>query len=47
LLLFGDGQWELGPSAEILSEERLGELFSTPMESVVWRNHNLFVAGNP
>jgi iron complex transport system ATP-binding protein len=47
LLLFGDGRWELGPSAEILSEERLGELFSTPMESVVWRNHNLFVAGNP
>ncbi len=47
LLLFGDGRWELGPSAEILSEERLGELFATPMESVVWRNHNLFVAGNP
>ena len=47
LLLFGDGRWELGPSAEILSEERLGELFATPMESVAWRNHNLFVAGNP
>ena len=46
LLLFGDGRWELGPSAEILSEERLGELFATPMESVVWRNHNLFVAGS-
>ena len=47
LLLFGDGRWELGPSAEILSEERLGDLFATPMESVVWRDHNLFVAGNP
>jgi iron complex transport system ATP-binding protein len=47
LLLFGDGQWELGPSAEVLSEERLSELFATPMESVVWRDHNLFVAGNP
>jgi iron complex transport system ATP-binding protein len=47
LLLFGDGRWELGPSAEVLSEERLGELFATPMESVVWRDHNLFVAGNP
>lgn len=47
LLLFGDGRWELGPSAEILNEERLGELFATPMESVVWRDHNLFVAGNP
>ncbi len=47
LLLFGDGRWELGPSTQILSEERLGELFATPMESVVWRDHNLFVAGNP
>jgi iron complex transport system ATP-binding protein len=46
LLLFGDGRWELGPSAEVLNEERLGELFATPMESVVWRDHNLFVAGN-
>ncbi len=46
LLLFGDGRWELGPSGEILSEERLSELFATPMESVVWRDHNLFIAGN-
>jgi iron complex transport system ATP-binding protein len=46
LLLFGDGRWELGPSAEVLSEERLSELFATPMESVIWRDHNLFVAGN-
>lgn len=47
LLLFGDGRWELGPSTEILSEARLGELFDTPMESVAWRDHHLFVAGNP
>jgi iron complex transport system ATP-binding protein len=47
LLLFGDGHWELGASMEILSEARLGELFATPMESVIWREHNLFVAGNP
>ena len=46
LLLFGDGRWELGPNAEILSEERLSKLFATPMESVVWRDHNLFVAGS-
>ena len=46
LLLFGDGRWELGPSSEILSEERLSELFATPMESIVWRKHNLFVAGS-
>ena len=47
LLLFGDGRWELGASSVILSEARLGELFATPMESVVWRDHNLFIAGNP
>ncbi len=46
LLLFGDGRWELGPSADVLTEERLGELFATPMESVVWREHTLFVAGD-
>ncbi|MGI9270913.1 MAG: ABC transporter ATP-binding protein [Woeseiaceae bacterium] len=47
LLLFGDGRWELGPSAEVLNENRLSDLFATPMESVSWRSHNLFVAGNP
>ena len=46
LLLFGDGRWELGASSDVLSETRLSELFSTPMESVAWRSHNLFVAGN-
>lgn len=46
LLLFGDGRWELGPSAEVLSEARLSDLFATPMESVPWRSHNLFIAGN-
>lgn len=46
LLLFGDGRWELGPSAGILSEARLSELFATPMEAVSWRSHTLFVAGS-
>ena len=46
LLLFGDGRWELGPCAEVLSEARLSDLFATPMESVQWRSHKLFVAGN-
>lgn len=49
LLLFGDGRWQLGDTAEILNEESLGELFATPMESVSWRSQNLFVptSGNP
>lgn len=46
LLLFGDGRWELGPCAAVLSEARLSELFATPMEAVKWRSHTLFVAGN-
>ncbi len=46
LLLYGDGQWDLGPSAEVLNEARLSELFATPMESVPWRSHRLFVAGS-
>jgi iron complex transport system ATP-binding protein len=46
LLLFGDGRWELGPSAAVLNETRLSELFATPMEAVAWRSHTLFVAGS-
>ncbi len=46
LLLYGDGRWDLGPSAEVLNEARLSELFATPMESVAWRSQRLFVAGS-
>ena len=45
LLLFGNGRWELGPTQEVLSESELSELFATPMETVSWRAHRLFVAG--
>ncbi len=45
LLLFGDGRWELGNSADVLSETRLSDLYSTPMESIAWRSQQLFVAG--
>ena len=44
LLLFGDGRWELGKTQTILTESRLSELYSTPMEGVKWREHQLFVA---
>ncbi|MDH3532379.1 MAG: ABC transporter ATP-binding protein [Gammaproteobacteria bacterium] len=47
LLLFGDGHWQLGPCADVLSERGLSELFRTPMESVAWHTHKLFVAGGP
>lgn len=44
LLLYGDGRWELGETAEILDSTRLSELYSTPMEAVSWRSSQLFIA---
>ena len=44
LLLFGDGRWEFGTTAEVLDEERLEALFETPMEAVRWRDRKLFIA---
>ena len=46
LLLYGDGQWDLGASAEVLTESRLTELYATQMETVSWRSHQLFVAAS-
>jgi len=44
LLLYGDGRWELGDPDEVLTEQRLTELYATNMESVAWRDTRLFVA---
>ena len=44
LLLYGDGRWDLGTTAQILDEDRLSKLYGTPMEAVAWRNRELFVA---
>jgi len=44
LLLYGDGRWVLGDTNTVLTTERLTELYATSMESVSWRNTNLFVA---
>ncbi len=46
LLLFGDGRWRLGRTADVLTEADLSELFATPMEAVAWRSHRLFVANS-
>jgi len=46
LLLFGDGRWEIGPKDDVLTGERLSELYATPMETVPWRETNLFVAAH-
>ena len=44
LLLYGDGRWDLGSTSEVLDEQRLSRLYSTPMEAVNWRTTRLFVA---
>lgn len=44
LLLYGDGRWILGDTDAVLTTERLTELYATSMESVSWRDTNLFVA---
>jgi len=44
LLLYGDGRWILGDTGTVLTTERLTELYATTMESVSWRDTNLFVA---
>ncbi len=46
LLLFGDGRWEAGSREEVLRESVLSELYSTRMEAVRWRSHELFVVGS-
>lgn len=45
LLLYGDGRWVLGPTASVLTESRLGELYAVPMESVRWHGRDLFIPG--
>jgi iron complex transport system ATP-binding protein len=44
LLLYGDGRWVLGDCDTVLTTERLTELYATSMETVNWRDTNLFVA---
>lgn len=46
LLLFGDGRWECGGSRVMLNADTLSELYSTRMEAVHWRSHDLFVANS-
>ena len=44
LLLYGDGRWDIGNTAEVLDEFRLSELFATRMEALDWRSLRLFIA---
>ncbi len=47
LLLYGDGRWDLGLVEDVLTGERLSRLYATPMDTVPWRDTNLFIAAGP
>jgi len=43
LLLLGYGRWEIGAKSEVLPAERLSELYATPVETVPWRDSQVFI----
>ncbi len=44
LLLFGDGRWEFGESARILSDTNLTALYEVPVGELAWRGQRVFVS---
>jgi iron complex transport system ATP-binding protein len=44
LLLFGDGQWRLGPAAEVLTAGSLSELYSTPIMELAASGRRVFAS---
>ncbi len=44
LLLFGAGEWLYGACNEVLTADNLSRLYQTPVESVPWKDQQLFVA---
>lgn len=45
LMLFGDGQWQAGPTDEMLSQQRLEKLYQCEVESVNTSNGIRFLPG--
>jgi len=44
LLLFGDGRWQFGRAAEVLTAGALSALYAVPVEEVAWRGGRVFVS---
>jgi iron complex transport system ATP-binding protein len=44
LLLFGDGQWRLGPAAEVLTARSLSELYATPIMELAASGRRVFAS---
>jgi iron complex transport system ATP-binding protein len=45
LMLFGDGEWQAGPAAELLNRETLEKLYQCPVESVQTSTGRRFLPG--
>lgn len=44
LLLFGDGRWEFGDAATILTDTNLSALYEVPVSELAWRGQRVFVS---
>jgi iron complex transport system ATP-binding protein len=44
LLLFGDGRWEFGEAATILTDKNLSALYEVPVGELAWRGQRVFVS---
>jgi iron complex transport system ATP-binding protein len=45
LLLFGNGEWLSGPTAEVLTPETMTKLYGVPVREIAWAGGRTFVAG--
>jgi iron complex transport system ATP-binding protein len=43
LLLFGDGNWRHGPTAEVLDQESIGALYGVAVRELRWDGGRTFV----
>jgi iron complex transport system ATP-binding protein len=44
LLLFGDGRWQFGHAATILTDSNLSALYEVPVGELAWRGQRVFVS---
>lgn len=45
LLLRGDGRWDFGPCAEVLTPALLSALYDSPVHELAWQGRRIFVSG--
>ena len=43
LLLFGDGRWQFGEFARVVTPATLGELYGSPVAELAWQGRRVFV----